>query len=46
VYEALGNTRAERAASYRALCGNPLTEADLVRQRLGPQLGTGQFAPL
>ena len=37
VYTGLGSTDDERRTAYRALCGQPLTEAELVRQRLGTQ---------
>jgi putative transposase len=37
VYTALGETAAERQAAYRALCSQPLSEANLIRQRLARQ---------
>ena len=34
VYTRLGKTAAERQAAYRALCNQPLSETDFLRQRL------------
>jgi len=36
-YRALGANAEERQMAYRALCNEPLTEAELVHQRLGPE---------
>jgi putative transposase len=44
VYQALGRSEQERAEAYRAICDAELTEAELVRQRLGVGRAMDQLA--
>jgi putative transposase len=40
VYDQLGATAEERQLAYRTICGVPLTDAELIQQRLGVAAGT------
>ena len=44
VYDQLGATGEERQLAYRTICGVPLTDAELIQQRLGVAAGTEQIA--
>jgi putative transposase len=46
LYTGLGTTVAERQAAYRALCDQPLTEADLIRQRCARQDRPATLRPI
>jgi putative transposase len=43
VYDQLGTTAEERQLAYRTICGVPLTDAELIHQRLGVAAGTEQI---
>ncbi len=44
VYDQLGATGEERQLAYRTICGVPLTDAELIQQRLGVAAGTERSA--
>jgi putative transposase len=45
VFEALGKELPQRSAVYQALCGAPLTQAELIAQRHGTEEGRGHLRP-
>ncbi len=44
VYQQLGTTAEERQLAYRTACGVPLSDAELIQQRLGVSAGTERIA--
>jgi putative transposase len=44
LYRRLGSTAQERQVAYRTICGVPLTDAELIQQRLGVTTGTERIA--